>query len=179
MPVETEVIDGVERTFFVDESTGGRKEVKLARFDLIPVGPLTALAEHYGRGALKYEDRNWEKGYPWSLSYAALLRHLTAWWEGEDDDPETGSSHLAAVAWHAFALLEFIESHPEKDNRPNTESDEVLPELGDLTQLVGTVYTPDPRKEFLMNPMPFVGSRDGFWDEGQEDYLLSGERDDD
>ncbi len=73
-------------------STGGQKGVKLQRFDLIPVGPLTRLAEHYGRGALKYSDHNWRKGYEWSKSYAALQRHLTAWWNGEEYDvcPGTG-----------------------------------------------------------------------------------------
>ena len=104
----------------VDPDTGGEKGTKLARFDLIPIGPLTALAEHYGVGAQKYEDRNWERGYNWSLSYAALMRHLTAWWGGEDLDPETGSSHLTAVAWHAFALSHFQahERYASKDDRP-------------------------------------------------------------
>lgn len=102
----------------VNEVTGGEKGQKLARFDLVPVRPLTALAEHYGKGALKYANRNWERGYDWSLNYAALMRHVTQWWDGEDLDPETGSHHLAAVAWHAFALLEFAETHPELDDRP-------------------------------------------------------------
>lgn len=88
----------------VDAHTGGEKGQKLARFSLIPREFLWALAEHYGRGACKYEDRNWERGYKWSLSVDALDRHLTAWLLGEDDDQETGSSHLVAVAWHAIAL---------------------------------------------------------------------------
>ena len=88
----------------VDPTTGGEKGSKLARFSLIPRDFLWALAEHYGRGAQKYEDRNWERGYRWSLSVDALDRHLTAWLLGEDNDPETGSSHMVAVAWHAIAL---------------------------------------------------------------------------
>lgn len=118
MAIET-TDDG--RTFYVDDKTGARKEVKLERFDLLPIGPLTELSRHYGRGALKYADRNWELGYPWGHSYAALMRHLTQWWDGEDIDPETGSSHMIAVAWHAFALMEFVNKHPEFDNRPNTK----------------------------------------------------------
>ena len=102
----------------VDPDTGAKKGSKLARFDLVPASPLFQLAEHYGRGAKKYAARNWEGGYDWSLSYAALNRHLWAWWNGEDIDPETGSNHMTAVAWHAFALLEFLETHPEKDDRP-------------------------------------------------------------
>lgn len=99
-------------------STGGQKGSKLARFDLVPVGPLTELAEHFGRGAAKYEDRNWERGYEWSLSYAALMRHLTQFWNGEDLDPETGGKHIIAVAWHALALAEFMDKQREFDNRP-------------------------------------------------------------
>lgn len=126
-------------------STGGQKGVKLQRFDLIPVGPLTALAEHYGKGARKYANHQWRNGYEWSKTYAALMRHITAWWAGFDydvcsNDPEgcshvtadgkpyeatepdtcynhTGSHHLAAVAWHSFAGLEFVERFPEHDDR--------------------------------------------------------------
>lgn len=106
--------------------TGGQKGVKDARFDLIPVGALTQLAEHYGVGARKYADNQWRKGYEWSKSYAALQRHLTAWWAGEDVDEETGSSHMAAVAWHAFTLLTFISEHPDFDDRYGGGSDHVV-----------------------------------------------------
>jgi hypothetical protein len=104
--------------------TGAEKGAKLARYDLIPPGPLKALAEHYGRGARKYADRNWEKGYDWSLCFAAMMRHAWAFWAGEDIDPETGSPHLAAVQWHACALQEFATTHPDYDDRPSTRADE-------------------------------------------------------
>lgn len=107
-----------DETRVVDPTTGGEKGVKLARFDLIPSGPLWEMAEHFGKGARKYADRNWERGYKWSLSFGALCRHLFAWWMGEDFDSHkpgcapdctthTESHHLIAVAWHAFALREF------------------------------------------------------------------------
>jgi hypothetical protein len=103
-----------------DPETGGQKGSKLARFDLIPPEPLRLLAEHYGKGELKYPSDdmpNWLKGYDWSLSYAALHRHLNAFWQGEDVDEETGSLHLVAAAWHCFALIEFTHRHPGKDDR--------------------------------------------------------------
>lgn len=99
-------------------STGGEKGVKLARFDLIPATPLWEVAEHYGRGAGKYADRNWELGYEWSKSFQSLQRHAWAFWGGETIDPETGSPHMAAVVFHALALLEFAAKHPEFDDRP-------------------------------------------------------------
>lgn len=106
-----------------DPDTGGEKGQKLARFDLIPAAALWQVAEHYGKGATKYAPRNWERGYRWSLSYAALQRHANAFWAGEDIDPETSSSHLAAVVFHALALMTFAETHPEKDDRPGGSRD--------------------------------------------------------
>lgn len=90
-----------------DPQTGGQKGSKLQRYDLIPPEFLYGLATHYGKGAQKYDDRNWERGYKWGLSYAALMRHLEAWRMGETEDPETGSNHLIAAAWHCAALLVF------------------------------------------------------------------------
>jgi len=107
-----------------NEKTGGQKGSKLARYDLLPAGPLKQVAEHYGRGANKYSDRNWELGYDWNLSFAAMQRHAWQFWNGEDIDEETGGPHLAAVVFHAFALLEFMNTHPELDNRPKVQSRE-------------------------------------------------------
>jgi hypothetical protein len=111
-----------------DPKTGGKKGSKLARYDLIPVKPLEEVAIVYGKGARKYADRNWELGYKWGLSYAAMMRHANAFWAGQDYDnhepdcPEgcvnhTEGPHLAQVAWHALALLQFMRTHPELDDR--------------------------------------------------------------
>lgn len=99
--------EATEEVRIVDPKTGGEKGQKLQRYDLIPVEFEEALSEVYGRGALKYADRNWEKGYRWSLSVGALRRHLAQWLKGESRDQETGCYHLAQVAWHACALFIF------------------------------------------------------------------------
>ena len=103
-----------------NDLTGGEKGSKPERYDLIPVEPLRQVARHYGIGALKYDDRNWERGYDWHLSYAALQRHAQAFWGGEDLDPESKTPHLAAIVFHAFALMEWATTHPELDDRPST-----------------------------------------------------------
>lgn len=107
-----------EEVRVTNEKTGGEKGAKPARFDLIPQHPLWLLAELYGRGAQKYAERNWERGYNWSLSYAAMQRHLSLFWQGEDCDPETGTPHVINAAFHCFALAEFMSTHPELDDRP-------------------------------------------------------------
>src|SRR6185312_14556771 len=88
-------------------ATGAEKGVKLAAFDLIPMEALTKVATHYGIGARKYAAHNWRAGYEWSKSFAAMQRHATQFWAGEDMDTETGSPHMAAVAFHALTLLTF------------------------------------------------------------------------
>jgi hypothetical protein len=88
-----------------DPLTGGQKGQKLQRFSLIPPEFLWQLAEHYGKGAFKYADRNWEKGYKWSLTVDAMERHWNQFKMGERYDPETKSHHLIAAAWHVVALF--------------------------------------------------------------------------
>ncbi len=105
-PVQSNLSD-INEVRVVDPVTGGEKGSKLARFDLIPPEALWALAEVYGKGAEKYSERNWQRGYKWSLSVAALCRHLFQWIMGERYDKETGCHHLSQVAWHAFALYTF------------------------------------------------------------------------
>lgn len=102
-----------------DPETGGRKGTKPARFDLLPPDVLSTLAEHYAKGAEKYDDHNWRQGYAWSLSFAALMRHAWAFWGGEDIDPETGSPHLAAVLFHAAAMLHYLQNGKGTDDRPS------------------------------------------------------------
>lgn len=105
-------------------ATGGEKGTKPERYDLIPVGALSKVAALYGRGAAKYEAHNWRKGYEWSKSYAALQRHATQFWNGEDNDAEMDLPHMASVAFHALALLTFMEEHPGFDDRYKPEATE-------------------------------------------------------
>lgn len=105
-----------------DPSTGGKKGSKLARFDLIPVFPLWETARHYGVGASKYAERNWERGYKWSLSFAAMMRHAWKFWSGESYDPETGTHHMAAVIFHAMAMMEYEFTGTGTDDRPKGKS---------------------------------------------------------
>ncbi|MDQ8040641.1 DUF5664 domain-containing protein [Cellulosimicrobium sp. XJ-DQ-B-000] len=119
-------------------STGAAKGVKPERYDLLPVEALATVARHYGVGAAKYAAHNWRGGYEWSKSYAALQRHANAFWSGEDIDAETGSPHMAAVAFHALTLLTFMVEQPGFDDRCKPQpppSPVAQAMLGKLTQL--------------------------------------------
>jgi len=86
---------------------GAKYDGEKLRYDLIPPEALEELARVFTIGARKYEDRNWEKGINFGRIYAAMLRHLQAWYQGEDIDPEGGQHHLSSVAWGAFALMTY------------------------------------------------------------------------
>ena len=85
---------------------------------LIPPEFVEQMALVLDAGSRKYAVWNWAPGAEWSRYYAALLRHLNAWWGGEDRDPETGLSHLG----HAACCLSFLVSYEQrgvgKDDRP-------------------------------------------------------------
>lgn len=94
-------------------STGAEKGVKEERYDLLPKEALDAIARVYAFGAEKYADHNWRKGYEWSKSYAALQRHVTAFWSGETHDPESGLPHLGHAGFHIFAMLTWLAEQGE------------------------------------------------------------------
>lgn len=81
-------------------------------------------------GAQKYAEHNWRNGFAWSRPLAAAMRHLTAFNDGEDRDPESGLSHLAHAACCIMFLLEFEKTHPHLDDRykPNVPQVSKTPE---------------------------------------------------
>lgn len=93
-----------------------------ARHDLIPPELPDAVAQVLAFGASKYGERNWEKGMNWGRPFAALMRHMWAWWRGEAADAETGMSHL----WHAACCIAFLMAYEARgagvDDRPNKKS---------------------------------------------------------
>lgn len=89
---------------------------------LAPWDAFRAIVKVLLYGVKKYEARNWEKGMAWSRCYGAAMRHATAWWDGEDNDPETGMSHL----WHWGCCVCFLISFElrgiGKDDRPKKQA---------------------------------------------------------
>lgn len=87
------------------------------RYDLIPLEALEAIAEVFTRGGKKYGDHNWREGFRWGRLWAAALRHLVAFWRGEDFDPEWGCHHLAHAACCVMMLLSHVLTKSGHDDR--------------------------------------------------------------
>jgi len=80
---------------------------------------LKTTAQVLAFGEKKYGPWNWARGtFEWHRLYRAAIGHLTDWYGGEDNDPETGLPHL----WHANCCLMFLTRYAHdgmgKDTRP-------------------------------------------------------------
>lgn len=99
------------------EDTGVKNDQDKLRYDLIPPEALDSLARVLTFGANKYADRNWEKGMDWGRVFGACMRHLWAFWRGEDKDPETGYSHLEHAICNIAFLITYEKRNIGKDTR--------------------------------------------------------------
>lgn len=85
------------------ESNEGR-----GRFDLLPYEAIEALAKWYEEGAVKYGDRNWEKGLSVKDCINRMIRHSLKAGNGWTDE-----DHLAAVMWNAAAAITMMQRRPD------------------------------------------------------------------
>lgn len=90
--------------------TGEKKDEGKPRWELIAYDSISGISRVLTFGAKKYEARNWEKGIEYGRVFGAIQRHLTTWWMGENNDVETGLSHLD----HALTELMFLSAYEKR-----------------------------------------------------------------
>lgn len=87
---------------------GAKGGVMKDRWDLLPLGPVREIVRVLTFGAQKYAPGNWMKvDDAVERYYAALMRHLHAWREGESFDSETKLHHLAHAGCDLLFCLWF------------------------------------------------------------------------
>lgn len=80
---------------------------KKAPMYLLPPYALEQTAWVHKLGASKYGPYNWRRTGVCATTYvSAIMRHLNAWRDGEDLDPESGISHIAHIAASCNILLD-------------------------------------------------------------------------
>lgn len=87
----------------------------------VPPALLLGAAKAFGEGAKKYGPFNWRMSKVEAMTYVgAILRHLSAYTDGEDVDPEstTGKLHLEGIAACVGILLDCTYGGFLIDNRP-------------------------------------------------------------
>jgi len=87
------------------------------RLELLPSDALIEIAKVLTFGAKKYSSENWRKGINYSRLMGAAMRHLLAWKDGEDKDPESGLTHLAHAGCCVLFLIWMEKNRQDLDDR--------------------------------------------------------------
>ena len=100
---------------------GKKYDQKKVRLDLLSSKWLMGVGKVLTFGAEKYAAHNWREGISASRLIAAFQRHMLAFNDGEDLDPETGLSHIYHASCCVMFLAELMETMPEQiDDRYKT-----------------------------------------------------------
>ena len=104
--------DSGERTEF---ATGAVRDMHAGkgRYDLLPWNAIHELAIHCENGALKYGERNCEKGIPLHSLLDSSIRHLSCYLRGMKDE-----NHLRAAIWNIAMAMEMELNHKEMQDIP-------------------------------------------------------------
>jgi hypothetical protein len=104
--------DDLEYVSHLCITTGRKDDSSKIRMDLLPFDSLEEISKVLTFGAKKYAPNNWKfVENPVERYEAAMLRHISAYKQGELLDSETGLPHLA----HAACCLMFLISFTTKE----------------------------------------------------------------
>lgn len=108
-------------------STGAVRDHKrgVGRMDLLPWEAIMRVSKHCEQGALKYGERNVDKGIPQHSLVDSAFRHLAKYMSGWDDE-----AHLVAACWNLLWGL---------------QQEELC--MSDLLDLPWQVYTQDSKQD--------------------------------
>lgn len=95
----------------IKKETGTKNDTGKLQWSYLPVSAIKEVLKVLAYGDSKYpaeDGANWKR-VPDAKKryYNALLRHVTSWWDGERNDPETGIHHLAHACSNCLFLLWF------------------------------------------------------------------------
>ena len=93
--------------------------IKKVPFSTVPSEVVAEIGLAMLEGARKYGRHNYRiAGVRSSVYYDALFRHITAWWEGEDIDPDSGLNHVIKALSTLTVLRDAMINDKLTDDRP-------------------------------------------------------------
>ncbi len=76
------------------------------------------LSKHFESGAIKYGERNWEKGIPLSSYIDSAVRHYLKYLDGQEDE-----NHFIAFVWNIICAIWTNSNLPEMRDLPYERAD--------------------------------------------------------
>ncbi len=115
-----------------------------APMSCVPISVIAEMAVAMYEGARKYGRANYrDAGVLGSVYYDACLRHLMAWYEGEDTDPDSGLSHITKAIACLVVLRDAMRRDMWVDDRPPRCADGWIAELNAAVAALNDRY-PEP-----------------------------------
>jgi len=103
-------------------------------------------------GARKYGRHNYRvAGVRASVYYDGTMRHLTAWWEGQDMDPDTDDqvSHITKAIASLTVLRDAMLNDMWTDDRPPpVKNQNWVKEMNEAATAINAKY-PDPKPAYV------------------------------
>jgi hypothetical protein len=125
-PIEVRQATAEQTTGYPDDNPKTIYGEAKFRISDTPVNSIRLLGLVHNNGAKKYGALNWrDHTVSASVYYNAAWRHMAAWYEGEDLDPESGLPHLAHVMACMSIILDAGKFGKLNDDRPTTQTGEV------------------------------------------------------
>lgn len=105
--------------------------IRKAPLSTLPMNVVAEMGAAMLEGAAKYGRHNYRGvGVRASVYFDATMRHLIAWWEGEDTDPDSGLSHITKAMVSLAVLRDSMMQDKCEDDRP-PRSAPFYPELNE------------------------------------------------
>ena len=93
--------------------------IRKAPMSTVPANVMAEVGVAMLEGAVKYGRHNYRvTGVRNSVYYDGTMRHLMAWWEGEDLDPDSGVSHITKAIASLVVLRDAMLNDMATDDRP-------------------------------------------------------------
>lgn len=109
-----------------DINGGVRYNADKLRWSLVDFDALEDMVRVLEFGAKKYADNNWKNGLKTTEICESMIRHLTAYLRGENDDPESNLPHTGHILCNAMFLAYMHKYKSDFDTRAVDTNKHVL-----------------------------------------------------
>ncbi len=124
-------------------------------WSVLPFRALTGAALALLSGSMKYGRHNYRPmGVRASVYFDANMRHMTAWWEGEDMDPDSRLCHVDLAIAGLLVLRDSMMEGNWNDDRPPRADPDWLRIANCRAKYMIKNFKGEPKKPFTQRDAP-------------------------